>query len=62
MTGLELHKGQGGMASIAPLALVPLQKFSKDFPIEVPFAKRKWPCPLKDKIPGLQKEKLHHHT
>ena len=38
------------------LALVPHQKFPtdfKDFPMEEPFSKWKWPCPLKDEIPGL---------
>ena len=25
-----------------------------DFPVEVPYAKLNWPCPLQDEIPGLQ--------
>ena len=38
------------------LAFVPLQKFPTDlkiFQLEVPFAKRKWLCPLKDETPDL---------
>ena len=42
------------MVYVAPgMALAPLQKFHIDFPMEVPFAKGKWPCPLKGEIPGL---------
>ena len=43
------------MASLA-LALVLALVYShrlEDFQMEVPFSKWKWPCPLKDEIPGL---------
>ena len=37
----------------------PSKIFSRlwDFPMKVPFAKWKWPCPLKDEIPELLKDK-----
>ncbi len=46
------------MASVAPgLGLCAPSKVShrlEDFLMEVPFAKQKWPCPVKDAIPGMQ--------
>ncbi len=41
------------MASVAP-------GFALGAPSEVPLVKRKWPCPLKDEVPGLKLcRKLH---
>ncbi len=48
------------MTSLAPgLGLGAPSKVSNrlwEFPMEVPFGRWKWPCPLKDETPGLQFE------
>ncbi len=55
--GITLRKRRPRPLLPLVLALVPLRKFPIDFqifPMEVPVAKWKWPCPLKDESPGLR--------
>ncbi len=40
------------------LVLAWFPKRLKDFPMDVPFANREWPCPFNDGIPGLWRDYL----